>query len=222
MIKIFIYIVLLSIPLTLFFLDVSHPEVEGRFLFTFFVIIAMAERMWETFYTPKGKEVRKFHGDWTLLATIFAYYIVCLILIFEFYSTNAKNFVYVFLGLLIFLGAGVIRLYSVKVLGEQWDIHLVENYRTTNKLNLIKTGPYRYVRHPIYLAAILELVGITFIVNSFYFLFIIFLVNTPLYLWRAIYEEKINIKKFGYDYVLYKKKVPLMIPWKLFIKTNND
>jgi methyltransferase len=214
MIKIFIIVVLLSIPLVLIYLDIIHPEVDGRFLFSLFVVGAMAERIWETFYTSKEKDVHKYQGDWTLPATIFAFFLVSLLLIFEFYNSAIKNLSFVLLGLAFFFCAGLLRLWSMKTLGEHWSIHLVEKEHMTKPV-LVKRGPYGYIRHPIYLGAILELIGIALIANAFIYLLLIFFINIPLYVIRSIYEEKRNIKKFGEEeYSIYKKNVSFMIPFK--------
>jgi len=216
MIKIFIVIVILSLPLALIYLNSNHPEVSGKFLFSLFVVGVMIERIWETFFTSKEKEARKYHGDWTLPATVSTFFLTSLFLVLAFYNTATKNIFFVLLGLFIFISAGIIRFWSIKALGEHWSIHLVVNKDQKEKTALTKHGPYKYIRHPIYLGAILELIGITFIVNNFYYFILIVLVNVPLYILRSKYEEKINIKKFGEDYIKYMKEVPLMIPWKIF------
>jgi len=215
MIKIFIIIVLLFIPLSLVYLNIIHPEVDGKFLFSFFVIGVMVERLWETFFTSKEKDVHKYQGDWTLPVTVFTFFLTSLLLIFEFYNITKKNIFFVVIGLFLFLFAGIIRFWSIKVLGEHWSIHLVDKSNST-KLTLVRNGPYKYVRHPIYLGAILELLGIALIANAFYYLFLIFFVNTPLYILRSNYEEKINLKKFGKEYSVYKREVPSMLPLKIF------
>lgn len=224
MIKLFIIIVFISIPVSLFFLSFTHPYIDGRFLFMFFVMAAMLERIWETFYTPKGNNVLKHHGDWTLLATIVTYYLISLLMIVDFYNHAEKNYKVVIYGALLFLLAGIIRLWSVKVLGDNWNIHLVDKFQNESKTKIVRSGPYKYIRHPIYLAAVIELVGLSLITHSLFYFLIIFLINVPLYVWRSLYEEKSNLRKFGKEYVQYKKEVPFMIPWRLFtnFKTRDD
>lgn len=215
MIKIFIIIVILTIPFSLFYLNLSHLNVEGGLIYAIFVVIAMIERLWETFYTPKDKNVLGFHGDWTLLATIVTYFLVILLMIFSFYSLPTKNNTVVFMGLFIFFTAIALRFSAIKALKNQWAIH-VNVINTTESSTLIKSGPYKYIRHPIYLGAILDLIGFAMISNAFIYFFIIFLINTPLYIWRSLYEEKNNIKKFGDEYLKYKKETSFIIPLKWF------
>jgi len=215
MIKILIFIIVLSIPLSLIYLNLNYQDVEGKYLFTMFAIFVMLERIWETFYTPRDKQIQKFRGDWTLLATSFMYFLVCLFIIFSFYSTITKNFSITVIGLIIFIAAGLLRFWAVKTLGHQWSIHLTDGLKQENNSNLIKIGPYKYIRHPIYLGIIFELVGIALVANSFYFIIFILFINTPLYIMRALYEEKISLIKFGNEFGIYSKQVPFMFPFKL-------
>lgn len=218
MIKIFITFVLVSIPALLVYLNVSNPEVEGRFIFTLFVLIAMVERVWETFYTPKEKDVRKHRGDWSLIATALGYFLVSLLMVIHFYSTQFKTMLFVYTGLLLFALATAVRIYSIRTLGDNWSIHLIARHARHNvkKNKITKRGPYKYVRHPIYLAAIFELIGLSFITHSFFYLWIILFLNIPLFIWRALHEEKINIIKFGDEYRSYMREVSFMFPFKYF------
>ena len=86
MIKFLIPFFLVSIAFSLIYLNFVNANVQGGLLFSIFVVIAMVERIWETFFTPKDKNVLKFRGDWTLLATTSSYFIVSLIMIFGFFA----------------------------------------------------------------------------------------------------------------------------------------
>src|SRR3989344_4618071 len=213
MIKFLIPFFLLSIAFSLIYLNFVNTNVQGGLLFSIFVVIVMIERVWETFLTPKDKNVLKFRGDWTLLATTVSYFIVSLIMIFGFFSSVSKNYFFAMFGLLVFFSSFIIRWWSMKSLKNEWTIHLNDN--RNKKPVLIKTGPYKYIRHPIYLTAIFDLIGLAFISNFYFGIIIIALINVPLFVWRSLYEEKINMKKFGEEYTLYKKETSFMIPWKL-------
>jgi protein-S-isoprenylcysteine O-methyltransferase Ste14 len=121
-------------------------------------------------------------------------------------------------GLLVYISAGALRFWSIKILGKEWAIHLVNKFKTEEKPKLIQSGPYKYVRHPIYLGHFLELIGIALAFNAFYSLILVFVVNLPLYMQRANYEEKKSLEKFGSEYVDYKEKTSFMIPLKVFKK----
>ncbi len=90
-----------------------------------------------------------------------------------------------------------------------------------NKLNdLVTTGIFAYVRHPMYLGIILTYLGyivgtLSLLTLAPWFLILI------LYVRMANYEEEQLEKRFGKEYLNYKKRVPKWIPeikgWKLRI-----
>lgn len=215
MIKTFIAAAFFSVTASLVYLDFTNPQVQFRFLFSLFIILATVERLWETFYTPKDKDTLKFRGDKTLIVTISTYLITSLLVIFQFYATSSKNYYITGVGLAIFFGGLIFRWWAINTLKEQWSIHLNDS---SDKNKLIKDGPYKYVRHPIYVGAILDLIGLALISNAYIYILVILCLNTPLYVWRSLYEEKINDLKFGADYQKYKEETSFMFPWKLVIK----
>ena len=217
MIKILLSVIVLAVPSLLIYLNITHPEANGRYLFNAFVIFIMLERIWETFFTSKEKDIRQFHGDWTLVLTTFMYFIAGLTMIWEFFYINRINIFLTIIGLIIFLLSGILRFWAVKTLGNQWAVHAVGKSKIiTDKHTLIKSGPYKYIRHPIYLGIMFELIGIALTVNAFYALMLILCINIPLYIQRAIYEEKTSLQRFGNEYRTYKNEVPFIIPWKPF------
>lgn len=218
MIRLLILLVFLLIPTSLLLLNLKYANIEGRYLFSIFVIIMMFERIRETFYKQKSKNVRKFQGDWTLIATIFSYFVIILLMICSFYLTPNKNLYLIILGIVIFFSGVILRIYSVKLLGGQWNIHISKYASNLFKRKLIIAGPYKYIRHPIYVGAILELIGFGLIANSYLLIIVVIFLNIPLFIWRAIHEEKQSMKIFGKEYTQYKHKVSFMIPWKILTK----
>ena len=78
---------------------------------------------------------------------------------------------------------------------------------------LVTQGIYRYVRHPMFTAFILILLGIGFLLNSPTFTFVMVPLGTAYIVWFAYHvDEKEALEKFGKDYEKYKKQVPPFIP----------
>jgi protein-S-isoprenylcysteine O-methyltransferase Ste14 len=78
---------------------------------------------------------------------------------------------------------------------------------------LITTGLYAYVRNPMLLGLFIFMLGLGVLLGSLSLIFIftpLFIVLNVLYL-KAV-EEKEMEKKFGQEYLEYKKKVPMFIP----------
>jgi len=78
---------------------------------------------------------------------------------------------------------------------------------------LITTGLYTYIRNPMLLGLFIFLIGLGVLFGSLSLIFIftpLFILINVLYI-KAI-EEKEMEKKFGKQYLEYKKKVPMFFP----------
>lgn len=73
--------------------------------------------------------------------------------------------------------------------------------------NIVKTGPYRFTRNPIYLSMTLFVLGITAWLNSLWILITLVPVLFVIGFGVIKREEAYLVKKFGEEYVLYKSKV---------------
>lgn len=76
---------------------------------------------------------------------------------------------------------------------------------------VIDTGVFRIVRHPIYLGAILFYLGASLITMSIASAAFILLIIT-FYIIICRYEEGILAEAFGNDYLEYKKKTGMLFP----------
>ena len=77
---------------------------------------------------------------------------------------------------------------------------------------IVKTGVYRYVRHPIYSADIMLGIGIFFYAPTIRIMAAVACMIVILILWMGL-EESALIEKFGNEYREYKNEVPMFIPW---------
>ena len=79
------------------------------------------------------------------------------------------------------------------------------------KRNLIKTGIYARMRHPLYTASILGVIG--FVIFSPTYTNLLHAVCIVIYLLIGIqYEERRLIAHFGKEYEVYKKETPMLLP----------
>jgi len=95
-----------------------------------------------------------------------------------------------------------------------------DSYMKTKKL--VDTGSYAIIRHPQYLAGILASISMTFWVQSFLSMILTIIVTILIYQWTYS-EDKQLIKKYGSDYIEYKRKVPRLNPVLgliLYLKNN--
>lgn len=212
MIKIILALTFLVVPTSLIYFNIFY-SVEGQYFFSAFIIFVGMLRIWESFFTSKETKVLEYKGDWTLPVTSFFYLTTSLFIIFEFFiKFHRISILVTLIGLGIFFLSAFIRSSAIKKLGSQWKIHIGSQDRNNLEQKFIKEGPYRYIRHPIYLSYILELIGVAVAGHTFYSLIFIVSINVPLYILRARYEERNSLKKFGREYAQYISEVPLMFP----------
>lgn len=77
---------------------------------------------------------------------------------------------------------------------------------------MVVRGSYRYVRNPMYVAALLALVGEAILFESAVILIYAAIVLSVFHLWVISYEEPTLRRKFGGSYEKYCSKVSRWIP----------
>lgn len=80
---------------------------------------------------------------------------------------------------------------------------------------LVTTGPYRLVRHPIYLGLALLVMGQALAFGSWPALMIVLSGIIPTFAWRARAEEKLLSRAFGERYAAYRQRTRMIIPYLL-------
>ena len=93
------------------------------------------------------------------------------------------------------------------VLGRNWSA--VVTIRQDH--HLIRTGPYRWVRHPIYSGLLLAMLGTAISVGLLRGLAGT-LIGLAAFRMKASLEEAFLTEQFGPEYIEYKKKVKALIP----------
>ena len=111
-------------------------------------------------------------------------------------------------GLAILVGGTILRQIGKRTLGKSYSYGL----RTLKDQKLIQHGVYRYIRHPITLAAIIYTPAIPLVLSSLYGS-LVMLGIIPLFLYRIGIEEKMLIEKFGSEYIQYMKRTERLIPF---------
>ncbi|MGH7749560.1 MAG: methyltransferase family protein, partial [Candidatus Dormibacteria bacterium] len=96
-------------------------------------------------------------------------------------------------------------------------IHLGANWGTpmSQKVDpeLVTSGPYRYVRHPIYSGILLALTGTAVAVSPEFFIAV---VAAGLYfVYSATVEERLMATEFPAEYPVYRARTRMLIPFVL-------
>ena len=195
---------LVGLPLIAAIFYFMNPGCLNREIFTGFILFIIFERVWESLYLSKDKDKDKVEGDWTLIASILSYIFLILLCLIEFYATaRGSNIAITVAAIFSYFAALFLRLWAVKSLGDQWSIHIIGEDKLSNR-RLINDGPYRYMRHPVYLGIIIEQISIPLVFNLYWASLVIALVSISLNLKKTNLEECEMEKRFGEDYTKYK------------------
>lgn len=85
-----------------------------------------------------------------------------------------------------------------------------EGHPESDEEPLHRSGPHRYIRHPLYSAGILLFWGLAFTEAG-----LATAIWATLYFWLGSrHEERKLTRLFGEDYQRYRNTVPALIPWK--------
>ncbi|RAK10236.1 protein-S-isoprenylcysteine O-methyltransferase Ste14 [Halanaerobium saccharolyticum] len=94
--------------------------------------------------------------------------------------------------------------------------NLKQAHNRSNEIkNIVTSGIYSKVRHPIYLSLIIMEIGITFTFGIMW-MFLLVILFTYLHILTSIEEEKLLVKKFNKEYINYMNNVPWRILPKIF------
>ena len=108
---------------------------------------------------------------------------------------------------LVVLGTGF-AVWSIATLGRHYDLEL-EIHRDHE---LVRTGPYRLVRHPIYTGLGLHFAGACLATGNFLLIAGTLLVTYPALFLRAKTEERLLRERFGAAYDSYAREVGMLVP----------
>lgn len=121
----------------------------------------------------------------------------------------STNFAYP--GIFLMISGFILRQWSIQILGKLFTpvISIQEGHK------LIIKGPYKYVRHPSYSGLLMELLGISLATSNGVSFILTFCFMLPPLIYRIKVEENELIKQFGRDYIGYKEKTKMLIPWMI-------
>jgi protein-S-isoprenylcysteine O-methyltransferase Ste14 len=105
------------------------------------------------------------------------------------------------------LGVGF-AIWAIATLGRHYDLEL-EIHRDHE---LVRAGPYRVVRHPIYTGLALHFIGTCLATGNLLLIVGTVLVTFPAFYLRAKTEEALLRERFGEQYETYAREVGMLVP----------
>jgi protein-S-isoprenylcysteine O-methyltransferase Ste14 len=126
------------------------------------------------------------------------------------FSGDARAFL-ALSGCLLALAGAALVFRSRAELGQAWSFVP----RADQGTGLVTTGPYRFVRHPIYLGLTLLAGGQAIAFGSRPALMIVVAGIVPTFVGRARTEEKLLSRTFGEHYAAYRQRTKMILPFLL-------
>jgi len=112
------------------------------------------------------------------------------------------------IGLVVYLCFSWIQIWAYKSLGQSYSQEIV----VFKDHKLAEKGPFRFIRHPQYLSQMLVDLGGAAATLS-YILLPLAVIQIPILIFRATFEEKLLSKHFKEEFETYKQKRGFIIPF---------
>ena len=111
------------------------------------------------------------------------------------------------IGLAMFVAGLALAVWARVYLGRNWGTPMSQKIEP----ELVTTGPYRHVRHPIYSGIILGVIGTALAVSLYWLVAVVLLGGYFMY--SAIVEERNMAAVFPHTYPGYKRSTKMLIPF---------
>lgn len=114
-----------------------------------------------------------------------------------------------YLGFLLSVLGNGLYFWGYQTLGRNFSLEVV----IYQDHQLVETGPYRFIRHPMYTALLLASVGLGLMAQSWTAVIVIIVIDAIAVWYRVRVEEKALLSEFGDQYRSYAKRVKRLIPF---------
>jgi protein-S-isoprenylcysteine O-methyltransferase Ste14 len=110
-------------------------------------------------------------------------------------------------GLALFLVGLASAVWARVHLGRNWGVPMSQRVDP----ELVTTGPYRYVRHPIYSGVLLALVGTALALALYWFVVVV--AAGIYFVYSATVEERLMSERFPAQYPAYRARTRMLVPF---------
>ena len=177
------------------------------FTATFLAYFCIAVIIKVRLFHIQGGKAEILVDNWTFSAAFVSYMVVVTGSLYEYFFTGPQVILPIaMLGYMTATAGLMITRYSVRSLGPYWSVRI----EVKRGHEILVKGPYRFSRHPYYLATLLELGGLCLILNSFWTLLYLSVAHIPILVARIQSEERVLIASLGERYLAYRNRVPIL------------
>lgn len=189
------------------------PRFPGVLAATIAYVAIVAHRLWVSFLRMPDRARVPPSKDWTAIAVGLSYACVIYAVLIDLHHSH-RAFADVPIaaaGAVLYLAGVVLEMWALRRLGAGWSIQLDAAAST----ELLRDGPYAWVRHPIYTGAMVEAVGIALLFGSWWALVAACVLFCPSEIARALFEERFLRAQFGPAYDRYARHVRAFVPIRI-------
>jgi protein-S-isoprenylcysteine O-methyltransferase Ste14 len=109
-------------------------------------------------------------------------------------------------GLTLFLVGLALAIWARLYLGRNWGMPMTQK----DHPELVTTGPYGSVRHPIYTGILLAMIGTSIAVSAYWFIAVVAI--GTYFIYSALAEERFMASRFPDTYPRYRQSTRMLIP----------
>jgi protein-S-isoprenylcysteine O-methyltransferase Ste14 len=124
---------------------------------------------------------------------------------------DPRSVLFGLVGTLLALSGAALVVRSRPELGAAWSFVP----RAAEQVGIVTTGPYAFVRHPIYLGLSMLALGEAIAFSSSPAVVTVVAGVVPTFVWRARVEERVLCGLFGDRYRRYQERTKMLIPYLL-------
>ncbi|MCJ7585988.1 MAG: isoprenylcysteine carboxylmethyltransferase family protein [Anaerolineales bacterium] len=154
---------------------------------------------------------------WTQIGIVILGLLLCVPLFYYLWiplarlSANTANILDI-LGLVIYLAGCAFVLWARRTLGKMWGLSTSRNVKLLDDHQLVQSGPFAFVRHPMYFGWGAAMFGLLLLYPTWVVL--LFLVSSVMaFFGRARREEVALAERFSEAWTEYKKHTRFLIPF---------
>ncbi|MFX0117497.1 MAG: methyltransferase family protein [Candidatus Hodarchaeota archaeon] len=105
--------------------------------------------------------------------------------------------------------------------------YLFRHWKRFIPTKVVREGPFRWIRHPVYVGLYAVILGFGLLLSSFAAAFTVSACFLPFWIFQSLFEEQQMIELFGDDYQQYKSDVGMFFPKirrrkEMLISSNNS
>lgn len=188
-------------------------EIQFKFILAVFLLMSTGIRLYYQ-RNRRGFETAIIKHEMREKVFIVLFGLGLIPVIFYLLTSRLKPFSFSLPARVRWLGGGLILagnllfIWSHRALGRNWTPFLEIRKGHT----LVTNGPYRFVRHPMYLAFFLIGIGVSLLSANWIVALSYMLPMTNMYLFRISDEEKMMEEQFGKKYKEYMQNTGRLIP----------